>query len=153
MKFSHLDEKGALKMVDISGKKFTARTAVAEGCIKLSRKTLDLIKDKKIPKGDVIACAKAAGILAAKRVAELIPLTHQINLSHIGIDISPDISGLKITASAKTNCATGVEMEALTAVAVAALTLYDMIKSVEKSAEITGIRLVAKTGGKSDYKR
>jgi len=151
MKLSHLDEKGNLRMVDITKKKFTLRTATASGFIKLMPSTLKLIKKKQIKKGDIFACARLAGILVSKRVSEIIPLTHNIDVTHSDVRLesvrSP--SGIKVVSTVKTNYATGVEMEALTSASVALLTIYDMVKSVEKTAEITEIRLIRKTGAKT----
>ena len=141
-------------MVDVSGKQSTIRKAVAAGQIKMSLTTLATIKAGNAPKGDVLGTAKLAGIMAAKQTANLIPLCHPLPLHKIEVDIIADekLTGYQIFASVTTKAETGVEMEALTAVSVAALTLYDMAKAVEKSMEITNIHLVSKTGGKSgDY--
>ena len=155
-KLTHLNESGKVKMVDVSGKLPTTRMAVARGSVLMKQKTLALIIDKTIPKGDVFATAKIAGIMAAKRTSEIIPLCHPLQLSFISVDIEADanLPGLQLTASVKTNGQTGVEMEALTAVSVAALTVYDMVKAVDKSMMIGDITLVEKHGGKSgDYTR
>lgn len=150
MRFSHFDEKGNLRMVDITDKKLTTRSATASGFIKISPATIKQIKKNQIAKGDVLSCAKIAGILASKKVSELIPLTHPINITHTEINFRflKQPSGIEIKATSKTNYATGVEMEALTAVAISALTIYDMIKSQENKAVITNIKLIKKTGGK-----
>jgi cyclic pyranopterin phosphate synthase len=150
---SHFDEQGNVRMVDVSGKEATVRRAVASGTVLLSPETLALLQAKKNPKGDPLEIARIAGIMAAKRTSELIPLCHQINLSKVNIDVEITDSGIRLTAEAITTSQTGVEMEALTAVSVAALTIYDMCKAVQKDIEITGIRLESKTGGKSDYSR
>ena len=149
--FTHLDESGKIKMVDISEKMLTERMAVASGTIVMRNETLVLISEKAIPKGDVFTVAKVAGILAAKRTAELIPLCHLLQLSSISVELEPDASlpGVRITAMVKTNGRTGVEMEALTSVSVAALTIYDMVKAVDKSMIIGEIMLLEKHGGKS----
>lgn len=148
---SHLDEKGAAHMVDVSEKAITARTAIAGGRVMMTAETLALIIDGRTPKGDVIATARIAGIMAAKRTADLIPLCHPLPISKAAIDISPDptLPGLEITAIVRCTGNTGVEMEALTAVSVACLTIYDMVKAVEKGVRIEAIRLIEKDGGKS----
>lgn len=151
---SHLNRQGEIQMVDVSEKQLTIRKAVATGEIKMSLTTLDTIEAGNTPKGDVLGTAKLAGIMAAKQTANLIPLCHPLPLHKIEVNIfaDADLPGYRINASVTTKAETGVEMEALTAVSVAALTLYDMAKAVEKSMEITNIHLVSKTGGKSgDY--
>ena len=151
---SHLNRQGQVQMVDVSEKKSTIRKAVATAQIKMSRATLETIEAGNAPKGDVLSTAKLAGIMAAKQTANLIPLCHPLPLHKIEVDIIADteLPGYQISASVTTKAETGVEMEALTAVSVAALTLYDMAKAVEKSMEIVNIRLISKTGGKSgDY--
>ncbi len=150
---SHIDETGRAAMVDVTAKPDTGRSATASGFIALKGETLALIAEGKAAKGDVIAAARIAGIMAAKKTHELIPLCHPLLLTGIAVDIAhaEDGAGLAITATVKTRGATGVEMEALTAVSVAALTLYDMVKAVDRAATIGAIRLVAKSGGKSDY--
>jgi len=143
-------------MVDVGGKPDTVRTARAEGSISMSLETLDVIARGKLKKGDVVAAARIAGIMAAKRTPELIPLCHPLSLHDIGVDIEEDRSlpGLRVTAWASVYGKTGAEMEALTAASIALLTIYDMAKSVEKGMEISGVRLVEKTGGKGgDWKR
>lgn len=141
-------------MVDVSGKTETVRRAIATGTIRMTPATLTAIESGNAPKGDVIATARLAGIMAAKQTAQLIPLCHPLPLQKIAVDITPDaqLPGYRLQAEVKTKAETGVEMEALTAVSVAALTLYDMAKALEKSMEIGNIRLLSKTGGKSgDY--
>ena len=151
---SHLNHRGEAQMVDVSAKKVTRRQAVAKGKIKMSLATLKTIEAGNAPKGDVLGTAKIAGIMAAKQTANLIPLCHPLPIHKIEVDITPnyDLPGYEITAKVAVKGSTGVEMEALTAVSVTALTLYDMAKALEKSMEISEIRLLSKTGGKSgDY--
>jgi cyclic pyranopterin monophosphate synthase len=150
-RLSHLNEKGEARMVDVSPKEVTSRTAIAEGFVSMAPKTLDLILAGKAPKGDVLATARIAGIMAAKRTAELIPLCHSLPLTEVTIDFEPsrDPAGLRVEASAKVDAKTGVEMEALTAVAVAGLTVIDMVKAVDKRAVISDVRVLSKSGGKS----
>ncbi len=152
---SHIDAKGEAQMVDVSAKAATERTAVAEGRVVMRKATLALIVSGNAKKGDVLATARIAGIMAAKRTAELIPLCHPLALSKVTLDISPDpeLPGCLVRATVKVTGPTGVEMEALTAVSVACLTIYDMIKAVERSARIDGIHLVEKSGGKSGHYR
>jgi len=150
---SHYDESGRVKMVDISGKQTTTRRAVASGKVQLSAATLDILKTKTNPKGDPLEIARIAGIMAAKQTPSLIPLCHQINLSGVNVTAAFTEDGISLTAEALTDAQTGVEMEALTGVSVAALTIYDMCKAVQKDIVISDIRLVSKTGGKTDYKR
>jgi len=152
-KLSHLDRQGEAQMVDVSQKSVTVREAIAQGKVKMSQETLEAIMAGNAPKGDVINTAKIAGMMAAKQTANLIPLCHPLSLTQIKVEIIPDekLIGYVITATVKTRAETGVEMEALTAVSVAALTLYDMAKALEKSMIITDIKLVKKTGGKSDF--
>jgi cyclic pyranopterin phosphate synthase len=141
-------------MVDVSGKQATERVAVAEGRVVMAKKTLDLVLKGNAKKGDVLGAARIAGIMAAKRTHELIPLCHPLMLSKVEIEIAPDAkkTGLTVRATVKVAGQTGVEMEALTAVSVACLTIYDMVKAVERGMRIEGIRLIAKQGGKSgDY--
>jgi cyclic pyranopterin phosphate synthase len=140
-------------MVDISGKQTTTRRAVASGKVLLSAETLDVLKNKTNPKGDPLEIARIAGIMAAKQTPSLIPLCHQIHLSGVNVTAAFTEGGISLTAEALTDAQTGVEMEALTAVSVAALTIYDMCKAVQKDIVISDIRLVSKTGGKTDYKR
>lgn len=150
-RLSHLDEHGRASMVDISRKSVSERTASAEATIILAEPAYKLVISGAAPKGDVMAAARIAGIAAAKKTAELIPLCHAIQLSHIAVEVEPlpERHSLRIVAIAKTTAATGVEMEALTAASVAALTIYDMIKASDRSATIEGVRLLAKSGGKS----
>lgn len=146
---THLDEKGQARMVDVGDKAATQRRAVARGKLLLSAQTVALVRDGKTPKGDVLATARIAGITAAKRTSELIPLAHPLPLTHVSVDLTVEDDGIAIQGTAATTAQTGVEMEALTAVTVAGLTLYDMLKAVERGARLTDIRLVEKTGGKS----
>ena len=152
-KLSHLNEKGEVQMVDVSSKSSTIRQAIASGKVILSPSSFQQTQTGNNPKGDVITTAKIAGIMAAKQTSKLIPLCHPLSLSKIEINISPveKSSSYYIEALVKTKAETGVEMEALTAVSVTALTLYDMIKAIDKSIVVTDIKLVSKTGGKSDY--
>jgi cyclic pyranopterin phosphate synthase len=152
---THIDARGEARMVDVSAKAPTERIAIAEGRIVMSKATLTLIMSGKAKKGDVLATARIAGIMAAKRTAELIPLCHPLALSKVTLDILPDDQrpGCLVRATVKVTGPTGVEMEALTAVSVACLTIYDMIKAVERSARIDGIHLVEKSGGKSGHYR
>jgi len=150
---SHYDESGGVKMVDVSEKSVTAREAKALARVLLSPSTLDAIRNQTNPKGNPLEIARIAGIQAAKRTSELIPLCHQIPLSSVDVDIGIKDDGLIIQAIARTSSQTGVEMEALTAVSVAALTIYDMCKAVQKDIVITDIQLESKTGGKADYVR
>ncbi len=145
---SHLNERGEARMVDVGAKQATHRRAVATGQIILKPETVKLISQGIAKKGDVLAAARIAGIMAAKKTADLIPLCHNIPISQAAIDFEEMENGFKIIASVETVAATGVEMEALTAVSVASLTIYDMVKSVDRAAEIHGIRLLEKSGGK-----
>jgi cyclic pyranopterin phosphate synthase len=150
-RLTHLDETGAAHMVDVSDKDVTARTAIAEGTVAMQAATLELIRTGSAAKGDVIATARIAGIMAAKKTHELIPLCHPIMLSKVTLDIEfdTDLPGLRIRATTKVAERTGVEMEALTAVTVACLTIYDMAKAVDRGMTIGNIRLLEKTGGRS----
>jgi cyclic pyranopterin monophosphate synthase len=150
---THLNSEGAAHMVDVSEKPITARTAIAQGRVRMKPETLAAIAAGNLPKGDVLGTARLAGIMAAKQTAQLIPLCHPLPLQKVEVTITPepDLPGYLIQATVKTKAETGVEMEALTAVSVAALTLYDMAKALEKSIQIESIHLVQKTGGKSDY--
>lgn len=148
-RLTHLDRSGAARMVDVGAKAPTERRATARGMLLLSRATLALVRDGKTPKGDVLAAARIAGIMAAKRTPDLIPLAHPLPLSHASVELTIADDGIAIEATVGTTAATGVEMEVLTAVAVAGLTLYDMLKSVERGAQLTAVRLVAKSGGRS----
>ena len=150
-KLSHLDDQGRASMVDVSEKAATERMASAEAIIVLSEEAFRLVTAGEIKKGDVLATARIAGIMAAKKTSELIPLCHPLALTHVGIEFSPieEKHGFRIVASAKTMGQTGVEMEAMTAASIAALTVYDMVKAVDKSVVIENIRLLTKSGGKS----
>ncbi|MGL5165331.1 MAG: cyclic pyranopterin monophosphate synthase MoaC [Afipia sp.] len=150
---THIDAKGEARMVDVSAKPDTERVAVAEGHVIMTRKTLDLIVKGNATKGDVLGTARVAGIMAAKRTSDLIPLCHPLALSKVTIDITPDtkLPGCRVRATVKVKGPTGVEMEALTAVSVACLTIYDMVKAVERGIQIEGIHLVEKKGGKSGH--
>ena len=148
---SHYDEHGKIHMVDVSGKPPTARRAVASGKVLLSPVTLETLRSKRAPKGDPLEIARIAGIMGAKRTSELIPLCHQISLTKVDVTASIEPDGISLTAEAVTTAQTGVEMEALTAVSVAALTIYDMCKAIQKDIVITDIRLESKTGGKTDF--
>lgn len=148
---THFDAKGDAHMVDVSDKAVTSRTAVASGCVKMSAQTLDLITEGRAKKGDVAGVARLAGIMGAKRTSELIPLCHPLPLAKVSVEIEPEphLPGLRVTATVRTTGRTGVEMEALSAVSIACLTIYDMVKAAEKSMVITDIRLLMKEGGKS----
>ena len=152
---THIDAEGEARMVDVSAKAATERTAVAEGRVVMSKTTLALILSGNAKKGDVLGTARLAGIMAAKRTSDLIPLCHPLALSEVTIDITPDqkLPGCVVRASVKVTGPTGVEMEALTAVAIACLTIYDMIKAVERGVRVEGIHLVEKIGGKSGHYR
>ena len=152
-KLSHIDDTGKARMVDVGTKDVTERIAVAKGEIRMKPETLNLILEGEIKKGDVLAVAKVAGVMAAKRTSELIPLCHPLPLDQILVDLqtNPSLPGIEITATVRNRAKTGVEMEALTAVAVAALTVYDMAKAVEKTMQIGNIRLVEKHGGRSGH--
>ena len=154
-KLSHLGKGGEARMVDVSGKDATERTAVAEGRVVMQTKTLDIVLNGNAVKGDVLGAARIAGIMAAKRTHQLIPLCHPLPITKVAIDIEPDHSlpGFVLQATVKVTGQTGVEMEALTAVSIACLTLYDMVKAVEKGMRIEGIRLLEKQGGKSGHYR
>jgi cyclic pyranopterin phosphate synthase len=155
-KLTHIDKKGKARMVDISSKSATQREAVASGAVYMKKKTLSLITSKKISKGNVFETARLAGVMAAKRTSELIPLCHPLNITSINVDFSIDKKKNKVNIETrvKNTGQTGVEMEALMAVSVAALTIYDMCKAVDKSAVISDIMLLEKHGGKSgEYKR
>lgn len=151
MALNHIDDKGKARMVDVTDKGVTDRTAVAKGAVRMKRETLDLILANEVKKGDVLAVARLAGIMAAKKTGEIIPLCHPLNLTSVEVEFATlkGLPGVEITATAKVSGKTGVEMEALTAVSVAALTVYDMCKAVDKEMEVIAIRLVKKTGGRS----
>jgi cyclic pyranopterin phosphate synthase len=150
-KLTHLDDSGEARMVDVTGKAETGRTAIAEGLVRLSEDAFQAVRDGSVPKGDVMATARVAGIMAAKKTAELIPLCHPLPITGVTVDLTPvpEINAIRIAATVKTKGQTGVEMEALTAVSVAALTVYDMVKAIDKGITIEGVRLVFKEGGKS----
>jgi cyclic pyranopterin phosphate synthase len=150
-RLTHVDRTGRPRMVDVSAKPITARRAVAEAFVALSPETLSLVIDGRAAKGDVLAAAELAGVMGGKRTSDLIPLCHPLALTSIAIDITPDakLPGLRVRATAKVTGPTGVEMEALTAVAVACLTIYDMAKAIDRGMEIGAVRLVEKRGGKS----
>jgi cyclic pyranopterin monophosphate synthase len=148
---SHLNARGEAHMVDVSDKAVTSRTATAEGFVNMAPATLDMILDGTAPKGDVLATARIAGIMGAKKTADLIPLCHPLALSKVTVDFTPDRENarLRVEATVKVDGKTGVEMEALTAVTVACLTLYDMCKAADRAMSFAGIRLIEKTGGRS----
>jgi len=148
---THFDGKGRAHMVDVSDKAVTSRVAVAEGHIKMLRETFDIITEGRAKKGDVLAVARLAGIMGAKKTADLIPLCHPLPITKVAVDLvpDPDLPGIRIEATVKTTGQTGVEMEALNAASIAALTVYDMCKAVDRAMEIGGIRVVLKDGGKS----
>jgi cyclic pyranopterin monophosphate synthase len=154
-KLSHLSGSGQARMVDVSAKDVTERIAVAEGCVIMERTTLDIVRKGDAKKGDVLGVARIAGIMAAKRTHELIPLCHPLAISQVEVDAAPDakLPGVRITARVKVSGQTGVEMEALTAVSVACLTIYDMVKAVDRGMRIECIRLVEKSGGRSGHYR
>jgi len=150
-KFTHIDEHGHVRMVDISGKKPTLRVAVAQGVVSMSQETFAKILDQTVKKGNVLETARIAGIMAAKKTSELIPMCHPLNINHIAVDFFPDKSknSIRIEAAVRAIDQTGVEMEALTAVSVAGLTIYDMCKSYDRAMTISDICLLEKSGGKS----
>lgn len=148
-KLTHLDDKGAARMVDVGSKEVTARTAVAEGLIRMNAAALEALSNGNHPKGDAIAAARIAGIMAAKKTGELIPLCHPLALESVTVDFTTESGGIRVRSEATLTGKTGVEMEAMTAVSVALLTLYDMGKSLDKGMRIEAIRLLEKTGGKS----
>lgn len=152
-KLTHLDDTGAARMVDVGGKPATARRAVASGIITMSPQALDAIREGNAPKGDVLSAARIAGIMAAKRTGELIPLCHPLGLEAVNIDFAFEEAAIRATATASLTGRTGVEMEAMTAVSIALLTIYDMAKAIDKGMVIGEVRLIAKSGGKSgDWK-
>lgn len=150
-RLTHLDESGQAAMVDVSGKSSSLREAVAEGWIRVTSQALAAIREGAVQKGDVLATARIAGIMAAKRTSELIPLCHPLALSKVAVDFAFEADGIKVTAMARLNGQTGVEMEALTAASVALLTIYDMAKALDKGMVIDGLRLIEKRGGKSGH--
>lgn len=153
MAFSHFDDSGRIRMVDVGDKPETDRTAVAAGTVLMSPETVVAIQNRQTPKGDPLETARLAGILAAKQTDRLIPLCHGLPLSSVDVEIELFEEGVRLTATARTMARTGVEMEALTAVSVAALTIFDMCKAVDRTMRITDIRVIRKTGGKSDWIR
>jgi cyclic pyranopterin monophosphate synthase len=153
---SHLDESGRARMVDVGNKPETRRTAVAAGQVRMSREAYDLVAAHAVAKGDVLAVAEVAGVMAAKRTGELIPLCHPLGLDVVSVEarLAPDLPGVRLSATASVTGRTGVEMEALTAVGVGCLTVYDMVKAVDREMVIEGIRLISKTGGtRGDWRR
>ncbi len=151
---SHIDNEGRVKMVDTSDKATTARRAIASARVLMSAETVTAVKEHRTPKGDPLEAARLAGIMAAKRTAELIPLCHPLPLTHVDVQACVEDSGVYLESEVSTNAQTGVEMEALTAVSIAALTVYDMCKALDKSITISDVRLEVKSGGKSgDYRR
>ena len=146
---THLDEQGKARMVDVGGKPETARVAIASGRIRMNAEALAAIRDGDVPKGDVLAAARIAGIMAAKKTAELIPLCHPLTLDAVGVDFALEDGGVRATATASLTGRTGVEMEAMTATSIALLTIYDMAKAIDKGMVIEDVRLIEKRGGKS----
>jgi cyclic pyranopterin phosphate synthase len=156
VKLTHVDELGRARMVDVGGKPESERTAVAEGAVRMSREAFDQVAAQAIAKGDVLAIAEVAGIMAAKHTGALIPLCHPLVLDLVEVEarLEPELPGVRVTALAKITGRTGVEMEALTAVAVACLTVYDMVKAIDRGMSIDEVRLVSKTGGtRGDWRR
>ncbi len=156
MKLSHLDEAGRARMVDVGDKSVTERTAEAEGAVRMSSEAFQVVAASAVEKGDVLAVAEVAGTMAAKRTGDLIPLCHPLGLDHVAVEASLDagLPGVRVRATAKARGRTGVEMEALTAVAVACLTVYDMAKALDRGMVVEDVRLVAKTGGtRGDWRR
>jgi cyclic pyranopterin phosphate synthase len=156
VKLSHLDDAGRARMVDVGGKPETERTAVAAGTVRMSREAYEQVAAQAVAKGDVLAVAEVAGVMAAKRAGELIPLCHPLGLDLVTVEarLAPALPGVTVTATAKVTGRTGVEMEALTAVSVACLTVYDMVKAVDREMVIEGVRLLSKTGGtRGDWRR
>ncbi|HEV8455927.1 MAG TPA: cyclic pyranopterin monophosphate synthase MoaC [Gemmatimonadales bacterium] len=156
MKLTHLDEQGRARMVDVGDKPVSERTASAEGAVRMSREAFDLVAAQGLAKGDVLGVAEVAGTMGAKRTGELVPLCHPLSLDLVQVEarLEPELPGVRITALAKATGRTGVEMEALTAVAVACLTVYDMVKAVDRGMVIEDVRLVSKSGGtRGDWRR
>jgi len=156
VKLSHVDEAGRARMVDVAGKPESERTAVAEGVVRMSREAFDLVAAQEVAKGDVLAVAEVAGVMGAKRAGELIPLCHPLglDLATVAARLEPRLPGVRITATVKATGRTGVEMEALAAVAVACLTVYDMVKAIDRGMVIEDVRLLSKTGGtRGDWRR
>ena len=153
-RLTHVDEQGEARMVDVSGKQVTTREAVASGRVQVSRAVVELLRGEGVPKGDALGVARVAGIMAAKRTPDLVPLCHPLAISGVTVDLVVTEDAVEITATVRTTDRTGVEMEALTAVSVAGLTVVDMVKAVDKAAVITDVRVESKTGGKSgDWSR
>jgi cyclic pyranopterin monophosphate synthase len=153
-RLTHVDESGAARMVDVSGKDVTERVAVATGRVLVSSTVIGLLRGEGVPKGDALGVARVAGIMAAKRTPDLVPLCHPLAISGVTVDLEVEDDGVRITATVRTTDRTGVEMEALTAVSVAALTVVDMVKAVDKAATITDVRVESKSGGRSgDWSR
>jgi len=151
---SHLDQEGRARMVDVGGKPATARTATAEGWVRMSPTAFELVRSQAVAKGDVLRVAEVAGVMGGKRTADLVPLCHPLALDALRVqaDLAPDVPGVRVTATASLTGSTGVEMEALTAVMVACLTVYDMVKATDRGMRIEGVRLLGKTGGQGgDY--
>lgn len=156
MKLTHLDDRGRSRMVDVGAKPESERTAVAEGAVRMSPEAFELVAAQAVAKGDVLAVAEVAGTMAAKRTGELIPLCHPLGLDLVQVEarLEPELPGVRVTATAKATGRTGVEMEALTAIAVACLTVYDMVKAVDRGMVIEEVRLLSKTGGtRGDWRR
>ncbi len=156
MKLTHLDERGRARMVDVGGKPVSERSAVAEGAVRMSREAFNLVAAQAVDKGDVLSVAEVAGTMGAKRTGDLIPLCHPLGLDLVQVEarLEPELPGVRVTAVTKTSGRTGVEMEALTAVAVACLTVYDMVKAVDRGMIIEEVQLVSKTGGtRGDWRR
>jgi cyclic pyranopterin monophosphate synthase len=154
MSLTHIDEQGRARMVDVGGKAITCRTAIASGFVRLSAPVIEAIRGRQTPKGDPLETARLAGIMAAKQTPSLIPLCHSLPISHVDVNLDLLEGGIRIDATVSTDARTGVEMEAMVAVSVAALTIYDMCKALDKGIVLTDIRLESKTGGKSgDYHR
>jgi len=153
-KITHLNDEGQAHMVDISKKRSTSRKSTASGFVKLKNETIKTIRSNKLPKGDILSIARIAGIMAAKKTSEIIPLCHPIALSSVTIDLNVTDKGIEVITIVSNQGKTGVEMEALTATSICCLTIYDMTKSIDRSAEISSIKLISKSGGKSgDWKR
>jgi cyclic pyranopterin phosphate synthase len=148
-RFTHLDDAGAARMVDVTAKDVTARSATARGRVEVSAEVIALLRGEGVPKGDAIATARIAGIMAAKRTPDLVPLCHPLAISGVEVDLTVEDDAIAITATVRTADRTGVEMEALTSVTVAALTVIDMVKAVDKGARITDVEVIAKSGGRS----
>jgi cyclic pyranopterin monophosphate synthase len=146
---THVDESGAARMVDVSGKAVTSREAVASGRVRVSAQVVELLRGEGVPKGDALGAARVAGILAAKRTSDLVPLCHPLAISGVVVDLEVADEAVEITATVRTSDRTGVEMEALTAVCVAALTVVDMVKAVDKAAVIDDVKIIRKSGGRS----